>query len=120
MLLPMDTFLVRVWRPAVARASEELTLCGTVEHLSSRHETTFQTGDDLLTLLDELGEEDNGDAGAWAAPGEAALRWVPGDAGSQPAPGDAGSQPATGDAGSQPATGDAGSQPAPGGAGPRR
>ena len=74
MLLPMDTFLVRVWRPAVARASEELSLCGTVEHLPSRHETTFQTGDALLTLLDELVVEGNGDAGAWAAPGDAGPR----------------------------------------------
>ena len=89
MLSAMDTFLVRVWRPAVARGAEELSLCGTVEHLPSKHETTFQTGDDLLSVLGELAEPGDGDAGPWAAPGDAAPRPVAGDTSSRAASGDA-------------------------------
>lgn len=92
MLPDMDSFLVRVWRPGVARGAGELSLCGTVEHLSSRHQTTFQTGDDLLTLLDDFVGLGDGDTGAWGveeAPGDAPSTQLRGDTTSRSASGGA-------------------------------
>ena len=88
---------MRVWRPAVDRHADELSLCGTVEHLPSKHQETFQTGDDLLELIDDLVEQRGGGDGPWEAPGDAAPRSVTGDIDLREAPGDAAPRETTGD-----------------------
>ena len=51
----MDTFIVRLWTPADARADADVSgFRGTVHHVASGRTTTFRNGEQMLELLRDL------------------------------------------------------------------
>lgn len=47
----METFVVRIWRPATAEAAQPASLHGLVQHVGSGEQRPFADGEQLLDIL---------------------------------------------------------------------
>ena len=74
----MDTFIVRLWTAADARADADVSgFRGTVHHVASGRTTTFRNGEQMLELLRDL-RLLSGDELGRAESSSSAHRLVPG------------------------------------------